>query len=74
MSDYADGGYQFTILPGQQQTTVPISITDDTTVEDLREQFSVSLSLQPQQGLSSGNSQASVTIVDNDGDYFFFIE
>ena len=55
------------IQPEQQQVTIPINITDDTTVEQLREQFSVSLSLQPQAGLSLGNAQGAVTIVDDDG-------
>lgn len=67
MSDYSDGVYQFEILPGQQNVTIPIPITDDTTVEQLREQFSISISLQPQSGLSLGDSQGSVTIMDNDG-------
>lgn len=50
-----------------QQVTIPISIIDDAMVEQLREQFLMTISLQPQPGVSLGNSQGSVTIVDNDG-------
>ena len=67
-TDFANGQYSFTIQPNEQETTVRIPITDDQVVEQLREQFSVSLSLQPQSGLNTGNSQASVTIVDDDGE------
>ena len=73
VSDYNDGVSQFEILPGQQDVTISIQITDDTTVEQLREQFSISLSLQPQPGLSLGDSQGSVTIVDNDGVTFIHL-
>lgn len=59
--------YQFVIQPMQQQVTIPITIIDDATVEELREQFLVSISFQSQPGLSLGNSQGSITIIDNDG-------
>ena len=72
VSDYNDGVYQFEISPGQQDVTISIPITDDTTVEQLREQFSISISLQPLSGLSLGDSQGSVTIVDNDGVTFIY--
>ena len=67
-ADFTGGEYSFTIQPEEQQTTISIPITDDFTVEELREQFSVSLSLQPQTGVTLGNSEASVTIVDNDSE------
>ena len=67
-TDFDNGQYSFTIQPNEQETTVRIPITNDQVVEQLREQFSVSLSLQPQSGLNTGNSQASVTIVDDDGE------
>ena len=73
VSDYNDGVYQFEIPPEQQDVTISIPITDDTTVEPLREQFSISISLQPQSGLSLGDSQGSVTIVDNDGVTFIHL-
>ena len=66
-TDFTSGTYTYTILPNQQETTVSIPITDYQTVEQLREQFSISLSVQPQPGLNLGNSEASVTIVDDDG-------
>ena len=67
--DYDHGTYQFVIQPEQQQITIPISIIDDVLLEDLREQFSVIISLLPQSGLILGNSQDSVTIVDNEGSH-----
>ena len=73
MSDYNDGVYQFEIQPGQQDVTIPIPITDDTTVEQLREQFSMSITLQPQLGLRLGDSQGTVNIVDDDGMIFTHI-
>lgn len=57
----------------QQQVTIPIRIIDDATVEELREQFSVSVSFQAQPGLSLGNSQGTITIIDNDGNLVYFI-
>ena len=58
----------FELQPGEKETIVQISIVDDDVVEQLQEQFSVSLSLQSQLGLSLGNiSEATVTIVDDDG-------
>lgn len=59
--------YPFTILEDQVQTTISIPITDDQTVEILREQFSLSLSVRPQPGLSLDISETSITIVDDDG-------
>lgn len=47
--------------------SVPISIINDSVVEQLREQFSLNISITPQPGLSLGNSQGAVTIVDDDG-------
>lgn len=67
-ADFTGGAYSFTIQPTEQQTTVSIPITDDFTVEQLREQFSVSLSIQPQTGVTLDNSEATVTIVDNDSE------
>lgn len=67
VSDYNDGVYQFVIQPGEEQINIAIPITNDITVEQLREQFSVSISLEPQDGLSLGTSQGAVTIVDDDG-------
>ena len=72
-SDFTGGEYPFTIQPAEQQTTISIPITDDITVDDitveqLQEQFSVSLSVQPQPGVTLGNSEASVTIEDNDSE------
>ena len=55
------------IQPGEQDATVSIPIIDDAAVEQLREQFSVSISIQPQAGLSLGSTQGAVTIVDDDG-------
>ena len=69
MVDYDNGAYQFVIQPEQQQVIISIPITDDDTVEQLREQFSVSISIEPQLGLSLSNSQGAVTIVDDDGNY-----
>ena len=65
-SDFTGGTYSYTIPANEQQTTVSIPILDDNIVEQLREQFSISLSVQPQPGLNLGNSQTSVTIVDDD--------
>ena len=67
-TDFIGGAYSFTLQPAEQQTTISIPITDDITVEQSEEQFSVSLSVQPQTGVSIGNSEASVTIVDNDSE------
>lgn len=72
-SDYEHGVYQFVIQPMQQQVTIPIRIIDDATVEELREQFSVSVSFQAQPGLSLGNSQGTITIIDNDGNLVHLI-
>ena len=66
-SDFTGGTYSYTILPNQQDTTVSIPILDDNIVERLREQFTISLSVQPQPGLNLGNSETSVTIIDDDG-------
>ena len=74
MTDFTGGEYVFTIEADEQETTVRIPITDDQVVEQLREQFSVSLSLQPQSGLNTGISQASVTIVDDDGEISIHVE
>ena len=67
-TDFTGGVYSFTLQPAEQQTTISILITDDITVEQSEEQFSVSLSVQPQTGVSIGNSEVSVTIVDNDSE------
>ena len=66
-TDFIGGVYSYTIQPNEQDTTVSIPISNDQTVEQLREQFSLSLSIEPQAGLRLGNSQTSVTIVDDDG-------
>lgn len=66
MADFTSGMYPFTIREDEVQTAISIPITDDQTVEQ-KEQFSVSLSLQPQPGLSLDISDASITIVDDDG-------
>ena len=68
--DYSDGVYQFVIEPREQEVEIPIPITNDVIVEQLREQFSVDISLQPQPGLSLGRSQGVVTIIDDDGKIF----
>ena len=67
-TDFTGGEYSFTLQPAEQQTTISIPIIDDLTVEQLQEQFSVSLSVQPQPGVMLGNSEASVTIEDNDSE------
>lgn len=54
-------------MPNEAIKTVTIPIINDETVEQLREQFSISLIVEAQPGLSVGNSQTSVTIVDDDG-------
>ena len=69
-SDFNGTKYPFTISPSEEQAFIIIPITDDNTVEKLLEQFPVSLSIQPQPGLLLGDSQASVTIVDDDGQHF----
>ena len=69
-SDFTGGTYSYTIPSNQQEATVSIPILDDVTVEQLREQFSVDISLEPQPGLSLGNSQGVVTIIDDDGKTF----
>lgn len=66
-TDFTGGVYSYTIVPNEQDTTVSIPISNDQTVEQPREQFSLSLSIEPQAGLRLGNSQTPVTIVDDDG-------
>ena len=66
-SDFDGGTHPFTIPPNEEGTTVSIPITDDDIVERLREEFSLSLSVQPQPGVNMGNSETSVTIIDDDG-------
>ena len=61
------GDYPFTLQPSEQQTTVRIPIFNDEIVEQLREDFSLNLSIQPQSRLTVGNSQTSVSIIDDDG-------
>ena len=72
-TDFTGGEYSFTLQPAEQQTTISIPIIDDLTVEQLQEQFSVSLSVQPQPGVTLGNSEASVTIEDNDSESEFVV-
>ena len=65
--DFTGGDQPFTIQPGETQTTVRVVILNDETVEQLREEFSLILSVQSQPGLSLGNSQTSISIIDDDG-------
>jgi len=46
-TDFTGGAYSFILQPVEQQTTIsiPIGFTDDITVEQSEEQFSVSLSV-----------------------------
>ena len=67
-TDFSRGAYSFMIKPTEQQTYIPIPIIDDTTVEQPQEHFLVSLSLQPQSGVTLGTSEASVIIMDNDSE------
>lgn len=66
-TDFIGGTYSFTILPSEQDKTVSIPIIDDQIVEQLRERFTISLSVEMQPGLSVGNSLTSIIIVDDDG-------
>lgn len=66
-TDFMGGTYSFTILPSEQDTTVSIPIINDEIVEQLRERFTISLSVEMQPGLSVGNNQTSIIIVDDDG-------
>ena len=66
-SDFTGGEFQFTIQPDEQQATVRVGIINDEITEQPKEQFSLTLSVWPQSGLSVGNTHASVCIIDNDG-------
>jgi len=67
-TDFSAKTYSFMIRPTEQQTYIPIPIIDDTAVEQPQENFLVSLSLQPQSGVTLGTSEASVIIMDNDSE------
>ena len=66
-TDFTGGEYTFTMQPDEQQISVQIPILDDEVVEELRERFSVSLSVLPQPGINLGNNRSDVTITDDDG-------
>ena len=66
-SDFTGGEFQFTVQPDEQQATVRVGIINDEITEQPKEQFSLTLSVWPQSGLSVGNTHASVCIIDNDG-------
>jgi len=56
------------IKPTKHQTYIPIPVIYDTAVEQPQEHFLVSLSLQPQPGVTLGTSEASVIIMNNDSE------
>lgn len=66
-NDFIGGTYSFTILPNERDVTVSIPIINDQIVEQLRERFTIILSVEMQPGLSVGNNQTSIIIVDDDG-------
>ena len=66
-TDFTGGVYSFTIQPNEQETRVRVPILNDEIVEQMREEFSLVLSVQSQPGLSLGNTQTSIYIIDNDG-------